>query len=263
MSTKEEKKEIALEAAGEAKAFTLVSNVVNAANMALLTQAKDSKAYKSLGLDWSQYCRQHLGSDPKTINATIEAYKSLGEPFLQTATKLNIKRGALLALNSGLDDDSKASFRKGVVRLGDQEFKLDELNQGINAEEFAEALQSFNKANKENIETLRAEKRVNSNNHKMIDKLHNELEKNSIKKDITEKEADFLSDISAIETSLFGSMAHLDGFSAEALAKSNKPTDVMKARYISALQGLQMNVNKKLAGALEDYGDASMIPGAL
>ena len=159
------------ELVGAAKMAKAISSFVDAARYGTYKQIKDSGIYKESGLDWKQFCARHLGRDQKTINDEIRMLEQYGEPFLLACEKAGLRKNDLHLLGGRLPDDARADVRRGVVRLGDREFKVSEIPD--NVDDFKSALELFNKE----LDVTKKSERMLERRVSGIDKEHKKMEK--------------------------------------------------------------------------------------
>lgn len=116
---------------GAIQALKMSGNFIDAARYSLYKQIRDSKAYKLMGFDWKGFCRDELGRDQEVVNAEIKMLEEFGEPFIRAAQQIKLTKRELTALGSGLSEDAKAEVKRGVIKIGDTEFKIEELSDNI------------------------------------------------------------------------------------------------------------------------------------
>lgn len=126
--------EVVYKLIGAIHALKMMGNFVDSARYSLYKQAKDHKVYLLLDMDWKEFCRKKLGGDHEKINMEIKMLEEYGEPFLRAAEQIGLTKRDINALGSGLSEDARAEVKRGVVKIGDTEFKIEEL--GDNVEEF-------------------------------------------------------------------------------------------------------------------------------
>lgn len=132
-----------LKMVGAIHAFKMMGSFVDSARYSLYKQIKDSGAHKLMGMDWKEFCAKEIGRDHKTVDAEIKLLEEYGEPFLKMAGQLRLTKRDLNALGNGLPEDAKAEIRRGVVKVGDTEFKVEDL--GDNIDEFKAHLELFSR----------------------------------------------------------------------------------------------------------------------
>ena len=247
------------EMVGAIMAMKMVGNFVDAGRYSLVKQIKDSKAYATLGVDWKNFCSEHLGRDQKTVNGEIKLLEEFGEPFLKAAEGIRLDKRDLYALGSGLSEDAKAEIKKGVVTIGDTSFKLSEIED--NAEEFGLALREHAVMLKESQANLKAIERVNKENHKTNEKLQKRLDKHEKKKTLGSEEEDFLKKIEKFRTGFDGYMLRIDPEQIEELNGNEVATPRMRAAYIEVLGYMSKQLLSAQATAEERFGDPAMLPG--
>lgn len=126
------------EMAGAIKMAEAVSRFSDAARYSLIKQIRDSKAYTQMDMDWKDFCKEVLGKDQKTVNQDLKLLEEYGEYFMEAISRLRLTKRDLLALDRGLDENTKAQIKSGTVTLGGRNFRLDEIKD--DPEEFQKAL---------------------------------------------------------------------------------------------------------------------------
>lgn len=149
---------------GAIQALKMTGSFNNAALYSLYKQIKDSQIYKALGMDWKTCCDEVFGRSLETVNAEIKLLEEYGESFLKAAGQLKLTKRELNALGTGLSEDAKAEVKRGVIKIGDVEFKIEEL--ADNVEEF-----------KANIDLLCKHKELEQKEKKHLEKKLEGLEK--------------------------------------------------------------------------------------
>ena len=142
---------------GAIHALKMTGNFVDAARYSLYKQAKDNKAYALLDMDWKSFCKKELGGDHEKINMEIKMLEEYGEPFLLAAQQIGLTKRDINVLGTGLSEDAKAEVKRGVIKIGDIEFKIEEL--ADNVEEF-----------KANIDLLCKHKELETKEKKHLEK---------------------------------------------------------------------------------------------
>lgn len=149
---------------GALHASKMFSSFIDAAKYSLYQQIRDCKYYEKMGLDWKEFCKQYFGKTYETVNAEIKLLKDFGESFLKEAQQLRLTKRDLNALSAGLSEDARAEVKRGVIKIGDTEFKVSELDD--NLEEF-----------KANIDLLCKHKELETKEKKHLEKKLEGLEK--------------------------------------------------------------------------------------
>ena len=116
---------------GGIHAFKMVGSIVDSARYSLYKEIRDSGAYKLTGMDWKEFCIKEFGRTFETVNEEIGLLERFGEPFLKAAGQLRLTKRELNALGNHLSEDAKAEIKRGVVKIGDVEFKIEELDDNI------------------------------------------------------------------------------------------------------------------------------------
>lgn len=161
---REEDAKIVYKLIGAIKAMKMTGSFIDSARYNLYRQAKESKAYALLDMDWKEFCRKELGSDHEKINMEIKMLEEYGEPFLRAAEQIRLSTRELNAFGRSLSEDAKAEIKKGTIKIGDVEFKIEEL--ADNVEEF-----------KANIDLLCKHKELETKEKKHLEKKLEGLEK--------------------------------------------------------------------------------------
>ena len=142
---------------GAIQALKMTNNFNNAAIYSLYKQVKDSQMYKPLGMDWKTCCEEVFGRTFETVNDEIKLLEQYGEPFLRAAQQIGLTKRDINVLGTGLSEDAKAEVKRGVIKIGDVEFKIEEL--ADNVEEF-----------KANIDLLCKHKELETKEKKHLEK---------------------------------------------------------------------------------------------
>ncbi len=161
---------------GAMKMAHAFSRFSDATKYALYKQCKDSGFYKLSGKDWKGFCKDELGRDQKTINEEIAMLEQFGENFLLASQKVGLTKTQLLLLGSNLSDEDKAEVLKGKIKIGQQEFDIDQIPE--HREEFIIA---FGHMAKE-LDLERKEKKLLSRKLDGIDGENKKSEKALLKK---------------------------------------------------------------------------------
>lgn len=226
----------------------------NAAKYSLYKQLHESKAYKKLGMDWEEFCKEYLGRDRKTIEGEIKLLEEFGEYFMRAVERLHLTKRDLLALDKGLPEEVKAEIRKGVLTVGERKFKLSELDE--NVDEFSEAIDWLNKkasiAEKEKHvlekEIKHRDKKEAEHKHK-IEELEKELQ--ALKPPTTEEEKKkrFEEQLEFVYKHLGEAgklMNHVMDFS---LALNDRELAVKYRGAVKAITSVAMNLERKIGEA--------------
>ena len=70
---------------GRSQAFGLVANQCSAAQAECIRAIRDTNAYRSLGLNWEEFCDQHLGLHRSRAEAIIRNYEEFGAAYFRLA----------------------------------------------------------------------------------------------------------------------------------------------------------------------------------
>ncbi len=243
---------------GAIKMAKTVGNLVDAARYSLYKQLRDSKAYKALGKEWKDFCAEDLQSSQNTINQEIKFLEEYGENFLKTAERIGLHKRDLLALGSGLSDDAKAEVKKGIIKIGDTEFKVTEIEE--NLDEFRESLASLNKGLQEARAEVKAQQRLVEDFRKNNEKLHKQIDKHSKKeeeKSLTSEEAEFLDKMGKLRTGFDGYMLKVDPDRTTELDDETSCTPRMVAAYMETLGYMRRQILDAWSAAAEKFGEPS------
>lgn len=245
------------EMVGAVKAFKMIGNVVDAGRYSLYKQVRDSKAYLALGKEWKDFCSEDLGRDQKTINMEIKLLEEYGENFITAAARIGLQKKDLYALGSGLSEDAKAGVKKGIIQIGDQEFKVTEIEENI--DEFKAALGGLTKQMTETQSALKANQRLVDDFRKSNEKLNRELEKHGKKDDpkaITSAEEDFLKKMTTLRTAFDGYMLRVE---PEKMTELEEGTARMKAAFLETIGYMKKQLLVACADAEEMFATPAML----
>lgn len=244
------------EMVGAIKMAKTLGNFVDAARYSLYKQIRDSKIYKTLGKDWKDFCSEDLQSNQNTVNQEIKLLEEYGESFLKAAERIGLHKRELFALGSGLTEDAKAEIKKGVIKIGETEFKVGELQE--NLDEFRDCLAGLTKQMQESSAAVKAHQRLAEDYRKNNEKLHKQLDKYAKKeedKSFTSEEGDFLDKMSKLRTGFDGYMLKVDPDRMMELADDTACTDRMKAALAETLGYMKRQIDAAYAKAAERFGD--------
>jgi hypothetical protein len=68
---------------GRAQAFGIIATQCSAAQAAGLRQLRESGSYKSLGLNWDDFCRDQVGLTRPRVDAIIRSLEEFGTPYFR------------------------------------------------------------------------------------------------------------------------------------------------------------------------------------
>lgn len=248
------------EVVGAIKMAKTIGSFVDAARYSLYKQIRDSKAYKALGKDWKEFCSEDLQSNQVTVNQEIKFLEEYGESFLKTAERIGLHKRELLALGSGLSEDAKAEIKKGVIKIGDTEFKVAEIEE--NLDEFRESLSALNKGLQEARAEVKTHQRLVEDFRKNNEKLHKQLDKFAKKDDdksLTTEEGELLDKMGKLRTGFDGYMLKVDvdrGALPE-LSDETSCTPRMVAAYMETLGYMRRQILDAWSAATERFGEPS------
>ena len=133
---KEEEKKRMYEMIGAMKAMGALGQIVSATRYAMYKQMKDSGFYKLTDKNWTQFCKDDLQRDHKTVDGEIKMLEEFGENFMVAMERIGLKKRDLYLL-SAMPEDAKANMKAGEIMIGEQAFLVDEIPE--KADEFMRA----------------------------------------------------------------------------------------------------------------------------
>lgn len=75
---------------GRAQAFGMVATQSSAAQAECLRQMRDSDTYKSLGLTWDDFCRDHVGLTRPRVDSMISSLEEFGVSYFRLGEIVDI-----------------------------------------------------------------------------------------------------------------------------------------------------------------------------
>jgi hypothetical protein len=87
---------------GRHQAFALLANKCSAADAACLRQIRDNKYYRTLGLNWDDFCSRHAGVDSRTADRIIERLEEFGEAYFNLSQLIPIQPATYRELASNV-----------------------------------------------------------------------------------------------------------------------------------------------------------------
>ena len=87
---------------GRHQAFGLIANKCSAADAACLRQIRDNKYYRTLGLNWDDFCSRHAGVDSRTADRIIERLEEFGEAYFNLSQLIPIQPATYRQLASNV-----------------------------------------------------------------------------------------------------------------------------------------------------------------
>jgi hypothetical protein len=75
---------------GRRQAFGLVSGKCSAADAECLRQMRDEKKYVALGMNWEEFCKQHVGVSRQTADRIIRNLEEFGPKYFELSAVLRI-----------------------------------------------------------------------------------------------------------------------------------------------------------------------------
>lgn len=262
------------EMVGAVKMARAMGNFADAGRYSLYKQLKDSSAYKALGKDWKDFCSEDLGRDQKTVNLEIKMLEEYGESFLKAAERIGLSKQDLNALGSGLSEDAKSGIKKGIIKIGDSEFKVSELED--NKDELIDAIAALIKSNDESKANLKTQAKLTEDFRKNNEKLHKSLDRYENQDERYDKnpnllEEEYLTQMKGFRLAFDQFMKRIDPESekmreffrnedADGKEKKHKPTVKMRACYLEQL-GYMKKLSAAFCGMAEEaYATPEMFP---
>lgn len=248
------------EVVGAIKMAKTIANFVDSARYGLYKHLRDSKAYKALGMDWKEFCEEKLQRSQNTVNQEIKLLEEFGESFLKAAERMGLSKRELNALGSGLSEEAKADFKKGVITIGDVKIKETEITEHL--DDLKEAITAFTKQTEETRAELKAQQRLVEDFRKNNEKLHKQLDKYVKKeedKELATEEAEFIDKMGKLRTSFDGYMLKVQPDGMDDLGEDNA-TDRMRAAYLTSLDYMRQQILAAYEGAKIRFGSSITIP---
>jgi hypothetical protein len=75
---------------GRKQAFGLIAGRCSAADAECLRNIRDNKRYRSLRINWKQFCREHIGISRPVVDKIIRQLEEFGPAFFQLAGVMRI-----------------------------------------------------------------------------------------------------------------------------------------------------------------------------
>jgi len=91
---------------GRRQAFGLVAARCSAADAACLRDLRNQKSYRSLGLNWKQFCTQHLGMSQTYANRLIGYLEEFGPEYFDLAQLTGISPDEYRAIAPAIKDQA-------------------------------------------------------------------------------------------------------------------------------------------------------------
>jgi hypothetical protein len=91
---------------GRKQAFGAIAGRCSAADAECLRQMRESKAYRSLGLTWDQFCKEKVGVTRPVVDKVIRQLEEFGPAFFQLASILRITADEYRLIAGSMAEDS-------------------------------------------------------------------------------------------------------------------------------------------------------------
>jgi hypothetical protein len=91
---------------GRGQAFSLIANKCTAAQAQCLKTIREQGAYKSLGLTWEDFCRQHLGLSRPHADQHIRRLDQFGAAYFRLAEIMRISPDSFRRIAPAIQEDS-------------------------------------------------------------------------------------------------------------------------------------------------------------
>jgi hypothetical protein len=141
---------------GRRQAFGMIAAKCGAADAQCLKRIKEGGEYKTLGLNWEQFCDQHLGIDRKTAERIIASFEEFGAAYFNLSNVTRISPTTYRLIAGAVDETT--------IQLDGEKILITK----VNAARIAEAVASLTKSieekdsklaeTKESADKLRAER---------------------------------------------------------------------------------------------------------
>jgi hypothetical protein len=87
---------------GRRQAFGLIANKCSAADAECLRRIRDTKSYKSLGLNWDEFCPLHLGLSRAHADKIIQRLEEFGAAYFELSQLVRIPEQAYRAISGAV-----------------------------------------------------------------------------------------------------------------------------------------------------------------
>jgi hypothetical protein len=134
---------------GRAESLTFVSTLSNGAWAETISQLKASKAYRSLGLSWEEFCERHLPFSYKTADRLIADFREFGTLFFTFQEVARVSREAYRQIHSSIDE-------AGLIQIGDEKLPVNKQTIPAIAAHFAQLQHEIDR-HKEDTAAAKAE----------------------------------------------------------------------------------------------------------
>jgi len=90
---------------GRKQAFGLMAGKCSAADAECLRNIRDNKLYRSLHINWKQFCREHLGITRPVVDKLIRQLEEFGPAFFQLAGVMRITADEYRLIAASVTED--------------------------------------------------------------------------------------------------------------------------------------------------------------
>src|SRR5215467_9943319 len=90
---------------GRKQALGLVASRAASANIECLRQIREKKLYRAKGVDWTEFCQQHLGVTRSYADRLIRQLESLGSNYLQLSQIVRISPADYRRISAAVSDE--------------------------------------------------------------------------------------------------------------------------------------------------------------
>jgi hypothetical protein len=91
---------------GRHQAWAMVANQCSAADAHALRVIRDQNLYRQIGLNWEQFCKQHVGFSYKTADRIIDHLREFGETYFNLSQIVNIPAPQYRALQPAIHENA-------------------------------------------------------------------------------------------------------------------------------------------------------------
>ncbi len=91
---------------GRRQAYSLVAGTCSAADAKCLTELRETKAYKRTGLNWEEFCKQHIGMHRTNVDQIIRQYREFGAQFFALRQITGITAEEYRGIRGSIEDGS-------------------------------------------------------------------------------------------------------------------------------------------------------------
>jgi len=101
---------------GRRQAYSLVAGTCSAADAKCLTEIRENKQYKRLGLSWEDFCKQRLGMHRGTADEIIRQFREFGAAYFALRQIIGITADEFRAIRGQIEDGS-LKWRDGAIPI--------------------------------------------------------------------------------------------------------------------------------------------------